>query len=369
MHMIDPRAKKLADVLVNYSTRVKPGDWVIIQGDLVTAPMLQEIYRSVLQAGGHPNVMFGNNELAEIFYKEASDDQLQWLSPMQRMVYGEADVLISLGGTSNTRILANVDPARISMAQGARREIMQTYMQRSAAGELRWVGSMFPTNANAQEADMSLSDYEDFVYGATFADRDDPVAEWQKIHDQQQVVVDWLRGRKRLTAKGPHLDLEMSIEGRLFINSDGRNNMPSGEVFTGPVEDSVNGWVEFTYPAIYLGREIEDVRLVFKDGKVVEASAAKNEETLLAQLEIDEGARYVGEFAIGTNYGVQTFTKHMLFDEKMGGTVHLALGASIGETLGRNQSAIHWDMLCDVKEDSEIRVDGDLLYKDGKFAI
>jgi aminopeptidase len=367
--MIDPRAKKLADVLVNYSTRVRPGDWVVIQGDLLTAPMLQEVYRMVLRAGGHPNTMFGSTAMAEIFYKEANDDQLQWLSPLQRMVYGEADVLISLGGTSNTRNLANVDPARISRAQGARREIMQTFMQRSAAGELRWVGSQFPTSANAQEADMSLSEYEDFVYSATFADRDDPVAEWQKIHDQQQVTVDWLRGRKTLTARGPHLDIEMSIEGRLFINSDGRNNMPSGEVFTGPVEDSVNGWVEFTYPAIYLGREIEDVRLVFKDGKVVEASATKNEETLLSQLEIDEGARYVGEFAIGTNYGVQTFTKNMLFDEKMGGTVHLALGASIGETLGQNQSAIHWDMLCDVKEDSEIRVDGDLLYKDGKFQI
>ncbi|MCB2210369.1 aminopeptidase [bacterium] len=367
--MIDPRAKKLADVLVNYSTRVRPGDWVIIQGDLLTAPMIEEIYRMVLRAGGHPNTMFGSAAQAEIFYKEASDDQLQWLSPIQRMVYGEADVLISLMGTSNTRNLSHVDPGRISLAQGARREIMQAYMERSASGELRWVGSMYPNNANAQEADMSLSDYEDFVYSATFADRDDPVAEWRKIHEEQEKVVNWLRGRKTLTAKGPNLDLEMSVEGRLFVNSDGRYNMPDGEVFTGPVENSVNGWIEFTYPAIYLGREIEDVRLVFKDGKVVEASATKNEETLLSQLDIDEGARYVGEFAIGTNYGVQTFTKNMLFDEKMGGTVHLALGASIGETLGQNQSAIHWDMLCDMKEDSEIRADGDLLYKDGKFVI
>ncbi len=367
--MLDPRSAKLADVLVNYSVGVKPGDWVIIQGDLVTAPMLEEIYRLVLKAGGHPNTQIGTAGITEIFYKEANDDQLTWISPFQDMVYKEADVLISLMGTSNTRNLTHVDPAKIGKAQGARGELFQIFMKRSAENTVRWVGSMCPNDAHAQEAEMSLSDYADFVYGATFADKDDPVAEWQKFHKRQQVVVDWLMGKKTLTAKGPHLDLSMSIEGRLFVNSDGKKNMPDGEVFTGPVENSVNGWIEFTYPAIHLGREVEDVRLVFKEGKVVEASAAKNEETLLTQLEVDAGARYVGEFAIGTNYGIQTFTKNMLFDEKMGGTVHLALGASIRETLGENESAIHWDMLCDVKEDSEIRADGELLYKNGEFVI
>jgi aminopeptidase len=367
--MTDPRCAKLADVLVNYSVEVKPKDWVIIQGDLLTAPMLEEVYRAVLRAGGHPNTLIGSTGLTEIFYKEANDDQLTWVSPLAKIPYYDADVLISLMGTSNTRNLTNVDPARISMAQGARRDLSITYMKRSAEGTLRWVLSMFPNNANAQESEMSLSEYEDFVYGATFADKDDPVAEWRKFHDRQQVVVDWLNGKKHLTAKGPHLDLSMSIEGRLFVNSDGQKNMPDGEVFTGPVEDSVNGWIEFTYPAIYLGREIEDVRLEFVDGKVVKASASKNEETLLSQLDIDAGARYVGEFAIGTNYGIQKFTKNMLFDEKLGGTIHMALGASIQETLGKNESAIHWDMLCDVKEDSEIRADGELFYKDGQFQI
>ena len=367
--MTDPRMKKLADVLVNYSVGVLPGDWVIIQGETLAAPMVKEIYRQVILAGGHPNTQLGFSGLSEVFYKNASEEQLKWISPFSKQSYEEADVIINLMGTTNTRSLTNIDPQKIAMTQTARGELFQTFMKRSAEGTVRWVGSMFPCNAQAQEAEMSLSDYEDFVYSATFADRDDPVAEWQKCHKKQQVIVDWLKGKKHLTAKGPHVDLEMSIEGRLFENSDGKKNMPDGEVFTGPVEDSVNGWVAFTYPAIYMGREVENVRLVFEDGKVVEASASKNEETLLSQLEVDAGARYVGEFAIGTNDGIQQFTKNMLFDEKMGGTIHMALGASIQETLGKNESAIHWDMLCDMKTDSEIRVDGELLYQNGEFQI
>jgi aminopeptidase len=285
------------------------------------------------------------------------------------MLYNKTDVLVSLMGTENTRNLSSVDAKKIGIAQAARRELRTNFDKRSAKGDARWTVSLFPINAYAQEADMSLSDYEDFVYKATFADREDPVGAWQKFYQKQQVVVDWLKERKILSVKGPHVDLTMSIEGRLFGNSDGKQNMPDGEVFTGPVEDSMNGWIEFTYPAIYMGREVENIHLEFKDGKVVQAQAAKNEKTLLDQLAVDEGARYVGEFAIGTNDGIQQFTKNMLFDEKMGGTIHLALGASYPETLGKNESAIHWDMLCDMKRDSEIRVDDELLYKDGKFTI
>jgi aminopeptidase len=367
--MKDARMNKLADVLVNYSVGVRPGDWVIIRGDMLTVPMIEEIYRFVLKAGGHPNIQFGGTNLSEIFYTTASEEQLSWVSPFTEMAYQEADVLISLMGTENTRNLSHVDPKKIGVVQAARGELFTTFMKRSAEGKVRWTASIFPNNAHAQEADMSLTDYEDFVFRATFADLEDPVAEWRKFHQKQQVIVDWLKGKKNLSVKGAHVDLSMSIEDRLFVNSDGKKNMPDGEVFTGPVEDSVNGWIEFTYPAIYLGREVEDVRLEFKDGKVVQASATKNEETLLNQLEVDEGARYIGEFAIGTNHGIQTFTKNMLFDEKMGGTIHMALGASIPESLGKNKSAIHWDMLCDMKEDSEINVDGELLYKNGDFVI
>jgi aminopeptidase len=234
---------------------------------------------------------------------------------------------------------------------------------------LRWVITRYPCPAFAQEADMSLSDYADFVYAACFCDKDDPVAEWQRVHDEQQEVVDWLKGRKIVTVKSPNADLTLSIEGRTFENSDGKNNMPSGEVFTGPVEDSCNGWVEFTYPAITGGREVDGVRLEFKDGKVVKATAKKNEEYLISQLDSDEGSRYLGEFAIGTNYGIQKFTKSILFDEKIGGSFHMAVGAGYPETGSKNKSSIHWDFICDVRKDSEIRVDGDLLYKDGAFKI
>ena len=367
--MKDPRLVRLADVLVNYSVSVKPGDWVVIQGDTLTAPMVEEVYRLILEAGGHPNTQFSGTHMSEIFYQTANEDQLTWISPFSEMVFSEADVIISLMGTENTRNLTGVDPAKIGKAQAARGELFTRFMKRSAEGTVRWVGSMYPNNAHAQEADMSLSDYADFVYSATFADREDPVAEWEGFHKRQQVIVDWLKGKKILTAQGLHLDLSMTIQDRLFVNSDGKQNMPDGEVFTGPVEDSVNGWIEFTYPAIYMGREVEDVRLEFEGGKVVKASATKNEATLLSQLEVDAGARYVGEFAIGTNDGITKFTKNMLFDEKMGGTMHMALGASIPETLGENESAIHWDMLCDVTEDSEIRADGEVFYKNGKFVI
>jgi aminopeptidase len=367
--MRDTRITKLADILVNYSVSVKPEDWVIIQGDIITAPMVQEVYRLVLEAGGHPNILFGNTEIRGIFYKTAKKEQLTWISPFVDLLYNKVDVLIRILGTENTRNLSTIDPQKIGIAQAARRKLSTNFNKRSAKGDARWTISLFPINAYAQEADMSLSDYEDFVYKATFADREDPIAEWQKLSQKQQVVVDWLKGRKELTVKGPHVDLRMSIEGRLFGNSDGKKNMPDGEVFTGPVEDSMKGWIEFTYPAIYMGREVEDVRLEFEDGKVVHAQAAKNEQTLLDQLEVDEGARYVGEFAIGTNDGIQQFTKNMLFDEKMGGTIHLALGASYPETGGKNESAIHWDMLCDMKKDSEIRVDGELLYENGKFTV
>jgi aminopeptidase len=216
---------------------------------------------------------------------------------------------------------------------------------------------------------MSLSDYEDFFYGATYCDTDDPIAEWERIYREQQRVVDWLNGKEQVVVKSPNADLTLSVAGRTFINSDGTNNMPSGEVFTGPVEESANGWVKFTYPAIEKGKEVTGIRLEFKDGKVVKASAERHEDFLLAMLDSDEGARYLGEFAIGTNYGIKRFTKSILFDEKIGGSFHLALGAGYPETGSKNVSGIHWDMICDIRQDSEILVDDELFYKDGKFMI
>jgi aminopeptidase len=246
---------------------------------------------------------------------------------------------------------------------------MQTFMRRSAAGEFRWVGTLYPTEAYAQDAEMSFADFEDYVYATTYADTDDPVAEWTRLHDMQQRLVDWLEGKSTVVVEGPHVDMTLSIDGRTFVNSDGRHNMPSGEIFTGPVEDSVNGWVHFTYPAVTQGREVDGVRLRFERGRVVEAHAEKNEAFLLSQLDTDEGARVLGEWAIGTNKKIDRFIKNILFDEKIGGTIHMAVGAGYPETGSTNKSAIHWDMICDMRDGGRITVDGTPFYESGEFLI
>ena len=367
--MTDIRVERLADLLVNYSIKVKPGDWIVVNGNLETEPLVNEVVKYIYKAGGNASTLIGSGRIGETVYKYSSPEQLKWVSPISKMYIEKADATIGIIGGANTRTMSNIDPEKQMISGQARTEIMQTYMKRSAEGSLRWVATMFPTNAYAQEADMSLSDYEDFVYGTMFCDKENPVAEWNRIHDEQQKVVDWLQGRKEVSVKSATADLTLSIEGRTFINSDGTKNMPSGEVFTGPVEDSANGWIEFSYPAIQGGREVEGVRMEFENGKVVKATAEKNEIFLLSQLDIDDGARFLGEFAIGTNYGIKKFTKSILFDEKIGGSIHLAVGAGYPETGSVNKSAIHWDFICDMREDSEIRVDGDLLYKNGKFMI
>jgi aminopeptidase len=234
--------------------------------------------------------------------------------------------------------------------------------------ELRWCGTAFPTHASAQEADMSLADYCEFVYGAGMLNDDDPVAYWKKVGQEQQKLADWLKGRDLVALKGSNVDLKMSIKDRIFIPCDGKENFPDGEIFTGPVEDSVEGWVRFRYPAIFSGEEVTDIVLWFEKGKVVKETASKNQELLTAQLNTDAGARYLGEFGIGTNYGITRFTKEMLFDEKIGGTIHLAVGAGLPESGSKNESGIHWDMLCDM-HDAEMRADGELFYRNGKFAI
>ena len=301
--------------------------------------------------------------------RSASENQLAWISPLDEVMAEDLDVRIVIRGASNTRGLTGVAPERQQIYQNARRTSMRTYMQRTAEGTHRWVVTLFPCPAYAQEADMSVHEYEDFVYGATYADQPDPVSCWQEVHDRQQKLVEWLKGKENVHVRGPNIDLTLSIAGRTFINSDGKRNMPSGEIFTGPVEDSVNGWVRFTYPAIRGGREVDGVEFEFVDGKVVRASAAKNEDYLISQLDSDEGARYLGEFALGANYQIQRFTKSILFDEKIGGTIHMAVGSGYPETGSKNVSSVHWDFICDMRQDSEILVDDELFYRNGQFQV
>jgi len=367
--MADIRMTRLADLLVNYSTSVQPGEWVGILGDVVALPALREVYRVVLEAGGHPTLMFSDEYMTRTFLRSASDDQVKWIDPAQKLYYQKADAYIRVGATNNTRAQTNIPGKRIQQVRAAQRELLDMRLSRAAEGKFKWVGTRYPTHAAAQEAGMSLEEYEDFVYSACFCDTEDPVAEWRKISEMQQKKVDWLKGKKQVVCKGPNVDLKLSIEGRTFINADGTSNMPSGEIFTGPVEDSVNGWVRFTYPSIVSGQSVRGIELKFQHGKVVAASAEENEELLFAQLDTDAGARYLGEFALGTNFGIQKFTGSILYDEKIGGTIHMAIGKGYPETGSKNNSAVHWDMICDMREDSEIRVDGELFYRNGEFTV
>ncbi|HZY44769.1 MAG TPA: aminopeptidase, partial [Anaerolineae bacterium] len=291
------------------------------------------------------------------------------ISPIERLAYNEFDVRIAIRAETNTRSLTNIDPKKLALMQTARRELTEAFMRRSASGELRWVVTQFPTEASAQDADMSLREYEDFVYGACLLDDPDPILCWQQIAEQQQRYVDFLKGTKRIKIKGPNCDLTVGIAGRTFINSEGKNNFPDGEIFTGPEENVTEGWVKFTYPAIYLSREVDQVELEFKQGKVVKASAGKGKDFLMSVLDTDSGSRTLGEFAIGTNNAIKKFTRNILFDEKLGGTIHMALGAAYPDTGGVNQSAVHWDMICDTRDGTEITVDGKPFYRSGEFLI
>ncbi len=367
--MADPRIEKLADVLVNYSVAVKPGDRVSISGGTLAEPILKAVYTKVLQAGGHPLMLVSLPGTSELFFRHASDEQLKHIPEPIKLVTKKYDVSISIMSASNTKALSGVDPSKMVVANKAQTELMKTSMQRSASGELRWVATLFPTNAYAQDSEMGLEEYRDFVYGACMPDMEDPVGYWHRFSKWQQRIADWLKGKKRVHVIGPETDLNLSIDGRKFINCDGHFNMPDGEVFTGPVEDSVDGHVYFSYPAIRQGREVSGIRLRFKKGRVIRATAEKNEEFLNKTLDTDKGSRYIGEFAIGTNKGITRFTRQILFDEKINGSFHMAVGAGYPETGSKNESAIHWDIICDMREGGEIWVDDELLYKNGKFVI
>lgn len=367
--MTDLRMQKMAKILVEYSTRVRKGDWVVIVPGQHSMQLAREVARQATQAGGNVSVFPIDRSFDEILLKYGSEEQLQWIDPIFDLVIRRANVFIQIQAPDNTRTLSGVDPVKQKMMAQAQRKILDVYFQRASSGDLRWNITQAPCPALAQEADMSLSDFEDFVYAAVLADQDDPIAAWQKVEADQERLVKWLSDKKEIKIKSANADLTLSIEGRRFINSTGTVNLPSGEIYTSPVEDSTNGWVAFTFPAIRLGREVEGVRLEFEKGKVVKASATKNEEYLLQMLDVDEGSCFLGELGIGTNFGIQRFTKSILFDEKIGGTFHLALGQGFPETGGKNASSVHWDLISDARQGGQMFADGILFYQDGKFVI
>jgi aminopeptidase len=366
--MPDPRVTKLAKIMVHYSLALKPGQQVVIRTHPLAEELTLEVYEQAIKAGAHVTILNAVPGADEIFLKYASDAQLDYVSPIRKLITENFDASLNIWTEHNTRSLSGIDPQRMARVSKAGAPLGQLFMERSAKKELRWCLTVYPNQAMAQEADMSLSDYSEFVYAAGLLNEADPVASWKKIGLEQQKIVDWMKGRERVALKGSNVDLQMSIKERVFIPCDGKVNFPDGEIFTGPVETSVEGWVRFKYPAIEYGQEVTDIQLWFEKGRVVKESATKNQELLTSQLNTDAGARYLGEFGIGTNYGITRFTKNMLFDEKMGGTIHLAAGAGYPESGSKNVSGIHWDMLCDMN-DAEIHVDGELFYKNGKPVI
>ncbi len=366
--MTDPRIQKLAQVLVHYSLDIKPGQQFSLRTNPLADELTLAVYAEAIQAGAHIFVQNQVPGVEEIFFKHASDAQLDFISPIRKMVTESFDAVLSIGAEFNTRSLSGANPERLARSRKAGAALSKLYMQRAARNELRWCYTEFPTQASAQEADMSLSDYTEFVFGAGLLDLPDPVAAWKEEGVHQQRLIDWLKGRDQVVLNGSNVDLQLSIKDRVFVPADGKYNFPDGEIFTGPVESSANGWIRFRYPGIYDGREVTDIELWFEAGKVVREKASKGQDLLTALLNTDSGSRYLGEWGIGTNYGIQRFTKNMLFDEKIGGTIHLAVGAGYPETGSINNSGLHWDMLCDMAE-SEILVDGELFYKDGKPAV
>lgn len=366
--MADQRLRKLAQILVNYSLEIKPGDQFALRSNYLAHELTLLVYQEAIKAGAYVTNNISLPEEEELFYKFASDDQLDYLSPVRKLITETFDATLVIGAEHNTRSLSGIDPQRISRARKASSPLMKISMERSASLELRWCYTVFPTNASAQDADMSLSDYQEFVYGAGLLDDPDPVSAWKNEGQRQRELISWLAGKDQVDIVGKDVDLKFSIKDRRFKEADGKYNFPDGEIFTGPVEESTGGWIRFSYPAIYEGQEIIDVELWFENGKVVKEKAAKGEKLLTTLLNTDPGARFLGEWGIGTNYGIKRFTKNMLFDEKMGGTIHLALGSGYPETGSVNESAIHWDMLCDMA-DSEIKVDGELFYKNRKFIV
>jgi len=370
---MDPRIKKLARVLVRYSTAVRPKDVVLIRGSLVAAPLAAEVYREVLEAGGLPWVRLVPDTLGEIFFRHARPEHLETLNPIDPLVLRETNVSIGIWGASNTKSLSRVDPAKQATVSRTAKPLMEEQMKRTALParnprRLRWVGTLLPNDAAAQDAEMGILDYEEFVYGAGKLDQRDPVAAWKKLGASQQRLADRLdKGRELHITTPQGTDIRFGIRGRKWINCDGTNNFPDGEVFTGPIEDATEGIVKYGFPAVHGGREVRDITLRFKAGKVVDASASHNEEFLLKMLDQDKGARVLGELALGTNYSIKEHTRNTLFDEKIGGTFHAALGAAYPESGGKNKSGLHWDMVCELRKGGIVRLDGKVISKSGRF--
>lgn len=361
---------KYAKVLVDYSTEVKKGDLVQIRATSIYAKdLVKAVYKRVLELGGNPILRTSFEDFSDIFLKYASDEQLDYVDDIVKLEYEKVDKFISIGAPMNTKNLAKADTKKLARRGKATKHLSELLMKRSAEGSASWVIADVPTHALAQEAKMSFDEYSDFLFKSCYLDLDNPVEKLQELNKKQEEWADYLNKIKTIRIVGEKTDITFNVEGRKWISCSGKNNYPDGEVFTSPVEDGINGEIYFDFPQIYRGNEAQGVHLTIKDGKVVSAKADKGEEYLNAMLDMDEGSRGIGEIAIGTNNEIQDITGNILFDEKIGGSIHMAVGASYPETGGKNVSGLHWDLIKNMKNGGKIYADGTLIYENGKFLI
>ncbi len=360
--------EKYAKVLVDYSTDVQKCDLVVIRAESIYAKeLVRAIYKRVLERGANPLVRTSFGDMTEVFLKYASDEQLDYVDPMTVLEYEKADKFISLGAPLNTKNLAQANLSKLARRGKATKFLSELLMNRSAKGEAKWVIADVPTHALAQEAKMSFDEYSEFLFKSCYLDLDDPVKMLKELDEKQTKWANYLNNVKKLHITGEKTDITFNVEGRKWISCSGMNNYPDGEIFTSPVEDGINGEIYFDYPQNYRGNEAQGVHLQIENGKVVKATAEKNEEFLNSMLDMDEGSRGIGEIAIGTNDMIQQVTGNILFDEKIGGAIHMACGASYPETGGKNVSGLHWDLIKNMKNGGKIYADDTLIYENGKF--
>jgi aminopeptidase len=365
--MIDKRLEKFANILVHHSLSLKKNDLFVLSGSHLAAPLIKEVYTQAVEVGAHPFTHIGIDGLAEIYYRYSSENQLKYVSPLSKFEIEHIDASLSIISPENTRNMTNIDPKKQVISSVAHQQIHKIFLDRAAKKELRWCVTQYPTQASAQDAEMSLAEYEDFIFDSAHVDAKDPIKYWRTVHNEQEKIRKLLNMKKKIHVLAKDTDLTVSVAGRKWINCSGKENFPDGEVFTGPVENSAEGHISYSFPGSHGGREVDDIQLWFKKGAVVKATASKGEKFLSSMLDMDPGARRIGEFAFGTNYGVKKYTKNTLFDEKIGGTIHLAVGSGYPETGSKNKSSLHWDMMCDLRKNGEVYADNELVYKNGRF--
>jgi aminopeptidase len=366
--MSDPRSARLAELLAGYSLDLKPGQIIRIDAGESAAPLILDLYRAALTRGALPYTNVAVDGLAEHLVFDGSDEQITFISPIAEQEVELMDALVTLISSANTRSLNHADPERQQRYLATRRELSNRFWNRVSSGRARWCGTQFPDHAHAQDAEMSLREYEDFVYRACHVTGDDdPETHWRNVAAELTARAGEMEGVKELRVVGPDTDLRLVVQGRTWRPACGERNMPDGEVYTSPVEEGTEGEIRFTFPAVFANREVEDVRLRFEGGRVVQAEAARGVDYLRTLLDMDADARVVGEFAFGLNYEIDRFTRNILFDEKIGGTVHIALGSGFPDLGGRNRSGLHWDLICDLRAEGEVYADGELIWKAGQF--